>query len=194
MSAVARASVPASSLDISKFTSKHKERVETVHEKFRRITGIDDDGMIDEFLSLTFINTKSEKDKPIFRLSSKAIYRDVLFQVACCIRTRGPDPVLNFLKTGHSDGSGNPIRWADPKTLVLNLPTVNTKKREDDIREKTLKNAQIFRYKVRALKGPKCHKCSSTNTTMSEAQTCSADEGKTVFVTCVDCGFGWRAR
>ena len=187
--AQARASVPASTFDVTRTQSVQKPKDDTLETKFRRITGIDDPNMISEFLSLTFLN-----DKPIFESSSKAQHRDMLYQVACVIATRGPEATLNFIKTGSGNlESQDPIKWADAKTLVLNLPTVDTKKREDDIRERTLKDAQIFREKTRALKGPPCHKCRSTNTTMSERQTTSGDEGKTVFVTCIDCGFGWRA-
>ena len=38
----------------------------------------------------------------------------------------------------------------------------------------------------------KCRKCGGNKTTQSEMQTRSADEPMTLFITCVDCGNGWK--
>ena len=191
--AYGRAIVAASSQSIVSSKSVQKTKKETLEEQFKRLTGIRDDETVSEFLSLTFRQREREDvGKPIFRLSAKTEHRDVLYQVAAVIRARGPESTLSYLKTGYGEGGPRDILWSDTKTLILNLPTVRLDKREDEIRERTLKNAQIFREQVRALKGPKCHKCKSTNTTMTERQVNSADEGKAVFVKCIDCGFGWR--
>ena len=38
----------------------------------------------------------------------------------------------------------------------------------------------------------KCRKCGGSKTTQQEMQTRSADEPMTVFITCVECGNGWK--
>ena len=38
----------------------------------------------------------------------------------------------------------------------------------------------------------KCKKCNSKNVHVMSKQTRSADEGTTLFFTCLDCGYVWR--
>ncbi len=38
----------------------------------------------------------------------------------------------------------------------------------------------------------KCRKCGGSKTTQKEMQTRSADEPMTLFITCVECGNGWK--
>jgi len=58
---------------------------------------------------------------------------------------------------------------------------------------KNTKNKKLFENKQEAMTDQfKCGRCKSRKCTYYELQTRSADEGMTIFVTCLDCGAKWK--
>ena len=83
------------------------------------------------------------------------------------------------------------VDYIDPEllggmdSLKLN-PTINQKY----IEELELRNEQKLNVKFSEMY--KCGNCGKKRAKIREAQTRSADEGSTLFITCIECGHEWR--
>ena len=75
----------------------------------------------------------------------------------------------------------------------LSFPELFPKRWKIYVDIKTNKNKKLFENKQEAMTDQfKCGRCKSRKCTYYELQTRSADEGMTIFVTCLDCGARWK--
>lgn len=113
--------------------------------------------------------------------------RPFVYEVANMLGKMDYDIVYNFLNAGWEKvfGSGAGIR----KKIIFENPLLSKSK------DKLAMDMEIYRNKIDVESGAfDCRKCQSKETLSVARQTRSADEATSVFVSCLSCGYKWRAQ
>lgn len=126
---------------------------------------------IDQLKALKF-----QDENPIFSLDDKYL----IFEIVTGIASEGYDNMYDYL---------NSRVWKDRKELMMESPSLK------QAQNKLKLDLQITQSQIEVAEGIyTCRKCGSKKTQSTWAQTRSADEPATIYVTCVECGNAWKAQ
>ena len=139
--------------------------------------------LVDYNQAIALTNIKFSSGEPVLTLN----YRYFIYEVINLLSSLDYDIVYNFLSTDWIKVFGNisDIR----KKILLENPLLEPAK------QKLQMDMEIYRNKLDVGVGVfSCKRCLSKETISLEVQNRSADEQMTVKVTCIHCGYKWRAQ
>lgn len=133
--------------------------------------------------AIALTNLKFERGDNILTLEN----RPFVYEIVNMLSKMDYEVVYNFLNAGWEKvfGSGAGLR----QRIIFENPLLSKSK------DKLAMDMEIYRNKIDVESGAfDCRKCQSKETLSVARQIRSADEATSVFVSCLSCGYKWRAQ